>query len=143
MKRILTILMMLMLTFAALNFTACGDDEEAWGGNIVGTWKTDIWGDGSEYDYIQFREDGTYIEVDVEMWDWDGKEHTEIDYGTWRTADGNLYVEESGNDPVVCKYRVSGNKLTIQYPENLGLFIDIKLVYVRVSSSVIEKYLTE
>lgn len=155
-----------MVIWAAIpmTFISCGDDEDdedVSGGNIVGTWQSDLAEDiGSIYeDYyenvqglVQFKNDGTYINVSVIVWkdDWVeafGGPKEEIDYerGTWKTSGDKIYMtctessdpEDTIGETDVCTYQVKGKKLTVTTTRG----IIITTTFTRVSDSMIQKYL--
>ena len=113
MKKYYSVLVMLAMMVAALSFTACGGDDDEddggnSGGNVVGTWVADaqkelgieIEGTSSTH-YIQFKADGTMIDVDVNSYDrsvwgeYTPDDEVIVERGTWKTADGKLYMTDS------------------------------------------------
>lgn len=102
MKKLYSTIMLLAIMVAALSLTACGgsDDDEngdVYSSFIVGTWSVTSgqgWGgytgDG-EAEYLQFKSDGTYINVQFD----DGLYITK---GTWRATDTELIMKETEGD---------------------------------------------
>lgn len=153
MKKIYSTIMMLAMMFAALSFTACSSDDDGnkggSGGNVVGTWMCDAQKElgfevegTSSIDYIQFKEDGTMISVNLTIYDekvwgeYTPKDEVYVEYGTWKTSDGKLYMTDSEGTNIAT-YSVSGNKLTM----NSTSGIIVKITYNRVSDNSIEKYI--
>lgn len=140
-ERLMAAVLLLTATFA---LGGCSDDDEGVvEGSIVGTWKCtslkeaeDLFGQ----QYVQFREDGTYIEVDItddyvvdgEVL-WEGE--VEILRGRW-TQDGTS-IHVSGPDIVSIDTQITNltdTRLTLTT-------VGIPLSYVRVDDSEIEQYL--
>ena len=90
--------MMLAMMVAALSFTACGgdDEEDEFIDNssfVVGTWSINTvegWGLEAEVEteYIQYKSDGTYIDVQLD----DG---LYISKGTWKISGTDLIMKET------------------------------------------------
>ena len=96
MKKLYSPIMLLAMMVAALSLTACsGDDEDIIGDSslLVGTWSVTYaqgWGHESddEHEYIQFKSNGTYINVQFD----DGLYITE---GTWRATGNKIIMKET------------------------------------------------
>ena len=136
-------LMVMLLALLTVGFTACSDDDEPKGADIVGTWQYDH-PDDEEYDdydlYYQFTKDGKFHQV------W--KDHVEYYYGrpsvivyhgTYTVSGKKLIVTYDSDpnsdytEPSGCEYSVQGDKLKLlggEYP-----------TFIRVEDSVIEPYL--
>ncbi len=133
MKKYLIYLLVLLSIFT---FTSCGDDEPSGGnGDLIGTWQeddefTNVFNDVFDYDtyhFIQFRKDGTYIEIDV-------FDEVEVMKGTWtRKGDKILATNEHASSSITI---VSITKNTL-----VTSAFGIEQTYKRVSDSTIDKYL--
>ena len=103
MKKYFSFLAFILMGALSLSVVSCGDDDEedfSGGGNIIGTWSTDLASDISKQldddDYItnmeqyyQFKNDGTFTEVlattysdDWVKWFNEDKQEIEIERGT-------------------------------------------------------------
>lgn len=138
MERLMAAVLLLTTMFA---LSGCSDDEGSGSvdGNLVGTWKctsledaVEIWGD----QYLQFREDGVFIEVDVTpaLGAWDEAE-TEVMRGRWKQNGTSLRI--SGGD-----FSPSTSEITELTDTQLTLVtMGIPLSYKRVDDAEIEPYL--
>ena len=149
----------MMMAVMTLGLTACGndDDDEPDGGDIVGTWSCDLSREmidamddiysGGE-DLMQFKKDGTYVEVSVlnftKEWadmfadddDFQNPE-IEIDRGTYTVSGDKLTLYYSDGEKEVCTYKIKGKTMTVT--TTYGLVFG--MTFTRVSDSKIEKYL--
>ena len=143
----------------AAGLTACGNDsnDEPEGGDIVGTWSNDLGQEiinvmddiySSGEDLIQFRNDGTYVEVSVLHFtkDWadlfaddeDFKNpEIEIERGTYTVSGDKLTLYHSDGGKDVCTVSIKGKSMTVT--TTIGLIISG--TFTKVSDSVINKYL--
>lgn len=138
-----------LLAVMSVTLMSCGDDnDEPSGGNIVGTWESDLskfaveeldeFYEGGEQ-LMQFRSDGTMTNVTLKIFKdkWveamGGKEEFEITHDTWH-IDGNKVITSKVG---TYEYKVKGNKLTLT--PTSGIIIPV--TFTRVSDSRIEKYL--
>ena len=138
--------------------TACGDDsDEPDGVDIVGTWSSDLAQEminamediySSGEDIIQFRKDGTFVEVSVlhftKEWadfyanDEDFKNpEIEIDHGTYTISGDKLTLDFDDGEKDVCTFKIKGKSMTVT--TSYGLIISA--TFTKVSDSVINKYL--
>jgi len=148
----------MMMAVFTTGLTACGDDsDEPEGGDIVGTWSSDLGQEiinamdgiySSGEDLIQFKEDGTYVEVSVlnftKEWadfcadDEDFKNpEIEIDRGTYTISGNTLTLYYSDGTKEVCTVNIKGKSMTVT--TTYGLIIST--TFTKVSDSVINKYL--
>lgn len=141
-------LSMIWFVILLLSLTGCSDDEGTTEGNLVGTWRCtvmdgnplfgDFFGDGEQY--LQFKADGTFIEVDI-YYDYyvDGKlvyeGETEVLRGKW-VRSGDKITLSGGGEPTVT-YEIT--KLTDSIFH--VLCFGITMTYDRVDDSAIEPYL--
>ena len=139
MKKLYSTIMLLAMMVAALGFTACGDDDEDDGGSgyssfLVGTWQVedeDSYAD--EVEYVQFKSNGTYINV---QYDEDGLYITK---GTWKVSDNELTMKETDGEWKGTSFTYTilskgQSKLTLS-------MLGITSTLTKVSDSVIERYL--
>lgn len=162
MKKYFSFLAFILMGALSLSIVSCGDDDEedfSGGGNIIGTWSTDLASDISKQldddDYItnmeqyyQFKNDGTFTEVlattysdDWVKWFNEDKQEIEIERGTWKISNGLLYIiyEDNFTDYSnnTYKYSVKGNKLTLT--STSGIILSV--TFTRIPDSTIDKYL--
>lgn len=122
--------------FATMTFslTSCGDDDEPSVGSIVGTWEIfdePTANGGILYaQLVQFKNDGTYVEVFIDK--------DEIDFvsGDW-VLDGNSLTMTAHRIPIPTTSKIE--KLTNK--ELVITTFSAKLTYTKVADSEIEKYL--
>lgn len=145
MKKIYSTIMMLAMMVAALSFTACSSDDDndskETNSDLVGTWSVQSvegWGMSEDdfYDYMQFRSDGTYIEVQE---DEDAEKGYTVDKGKWTVSNNKivLYVEVgvlAGSTFSFDIVKKEKDKITVSM---WGLSSHL----IRVSDDIIEKYL--
>lgn len=122
------ILYALMLVLGMSVLSSCS--KEGNGTSIVGTWEyTESWY-GEEYAaYFQFKDNGTYVSVDVDNYLSDDF-RSYVDYGTWSLSEDTLILDDADEFPVL--------ELT---KDSLTLVLWDKVTFKRVSDSVIKKYL--
>ena len=158
MKKYYYLLVAMLMAVTTLGLTACGDDnDEPDSGDIVGTWSCDLSREMIEAmddiytsgeDLIQFRNDGTFVEVSVlyftnewaEMFsDDEDFQNPEvlIDRGTYTISGDQLTMFYGDGEKEVCTYKVKGKSLTVT--STYGIVIG--MTFTRVSDSRIEKYL--
>ena len=137
--------MVMLLTLLTVGFTACSDDDEPKGADIVGTWQYDHPDDEEyvDYDlYYQFTKDGKFHQVwksHDESYGY-GKSNLIVFHGTYTVSGTKLIVTLDSKPnydlylcPSECEYSVQGDKLKLlggEYP-----------TFIRVEDSVIEPYL--
>ena len=140
MSKLYSTIMMLAMMVAALSFTACGDDDDDEDdvntSALVGTWKVI-----EEESYIQFKNGGSFIVVDV----YDVKD------GTWKETDNTLLLNfENGTVLQICIVSISNKYLTYKVLSAYHLSNPSDVIYVadgittkleRVTDSAIEEYL--
>lgn len=138
-----------------------GGDDPGQGDSIIGTWQArfsedvaEIWDDCYEelHAYYQFKNDGTYVYVDVSILtdEWveafgGPKEEIYIDRGIWNTSGDKLFItltesndpEEEIGDTGMGYYKVDGDILILTALSG----IVISLTFDRVPDSTIQKYL--
>ena len=139
MKKLYSTFMLLAMMVAALSLTACGGDDDEIGGNssfLIGTWSVTSgqgWGfesDG-EAEYLQFKSDGTYINVQFD----DGLYITK---GTWRATDTELVMKETEGDILgTYTYKILNHTQTSITLEMWGITANL----TKVPDSTIDKYL--
>lgn len=145
MKRIYSMMMMLSMMVAALSFTACSsddDDDNSSGGysEFVGTWSYQSstgWTDEVDFFkpvdfwYIQFKSDGTLIEVQEDSSEAQGYA---VEYGKWTVSNNKLTVQIVGITATYDVITKESNQMT------LAIWGET-LYFTKVSDSVIQKYL--
>ena len=144
MKKYIYLLMVMLLPLLTVGFTACSDDDEPKGDDIVGTWQYDHPDDEDvvvDYDlYYQFTKDGKFYIVWKYYETWIGRPNFIVYHGTYTVSGNKLIVTydrapESDYlpEPLESKYSVKGDKLK---------FLDgDKPTFTRVDDSVIQPYL--
>lgn len=117
------------LPFAVSSCSSNDDDDLS--SDLVGTWKeTDALSTALSYTvYVQFKKDGTYIEVDCFNGDADVSE------GTWVRNGSTVTI--SGGDFVKTETTIKKLTSTSLVMSTLG----IETTYVKVSDAEIEQYL--
>lgn len=141
MKKQLNFILLAVMAVFSITFVSCGNDDDEPNSAFVGTWHTERV-DGSlepfteGITYTQLRSDGTYVEVDVDEEDDNAYEVTN---GTWSVSDNKLTATATtgiiSGIPVTYEIKkVEGDKITLS-------FLGTAVYLVRVSDSVIEKYL--
>lgn len=117
-------------------FTSCGDDEPSGdNGDLIGTWQeddefTNVFNEVFDYEtyhFIQFKKDGTYIEVDV-------LNEVEVIKGTWTRNGNTIYATNEGGTTKTTIVSLTKNTLVTS---TLG----IEQTFKRVNDNVINKYL--
>ncbi len=131
MKKYIYSLMAILLALLTVGFTACSDDDEPEGSDIVGTWSyvADLPGDFAIL--LQFTKDGKFHEVI-------NSTLVSPSHGTYTVSGHKLYLTyilENDTATVEYDYSVQGDKLML-YVEGQG-----PTTFTRVSDSVIEPYL--
>lgn len=141
MKKQLNFILLAVMAVFSITFVSCGNDDDEPNSAFVGTWHTERV-DGSldpfteGITYTQLRSDETYVEVDVDEEDDNAYEVTN---GTWSVSDNKLTMTATtdiiSGIPVTFEIKkVEGDKITLS-------FLGTTVYLVRVSDSVIEKYL--
>lgn len=117
-------------------FTSCGDDEPSSGnGDLIGTWQeddefTNAFNNVFDYEtnhFIQFKKDGTYIEIDV-------LDEVEVIRGTWTREGNTIYATNEHASSTTTIVSITKNIL-------VTTTFGIQQTFKRVSDSVIDKYL--
>ena len=145
MKKYIFSLMVMLLALFTVGLTACSNDDEPKGADIVGTWQYNHPDDeeNDDYDlYYQFTKDGKFHLV------WKshdessgyGKRSFFVYHGTYTVSGKKLIITFDPDpkynpdpEPSECEYSVQGDKLMLlggEYP-----------TFIRVEDSVIEPYL--
>ena len=140
MKKLLSIFCGLLIASLSMTFVSCSDDDEAKGGDIVGTWKEKSFDAIGITNYLQLRADGTAVSIGIydDEWSWvlDEDEKVVVDYGKWsKNGDNITFIddENEGNSTATIV------KLT---SNELGLSVTgVTIYYNRVSDSEVDKYL--
>lgn len=131
-------LIYLLAIISIFTFTSCGDDEPSSGNSdLIGTWQeddefTDVFNDVLDYEtyhFIQFKKDGTYIEVDV-------FDEVEVIKGTWTRKGNTIYATNEHASSSSKIVSITKNTLVTS---TLG----IEQTYKRVDDSIINKYLND
>lgn len=156
MKRYYSLLLLIMMAVVTLGLTACGsdDNDEPEGGDIVGTWSSDLskeiveamsdfYSSGEEL--IQYRSDGTFVSVFAytlkpewaELFDDDEDHVVEVERGKYTTNGNKITLVYSDGKKEIDTFSVKGNTLTMTTTAG----IIITATFTRVSDSEIEKYL--
>ena len=140
MKKLYSTIMMLAMMVAALSLTACGGDEEDIIGDssfLVGTWSVTHaqgWGfesDDDEPEYLQFKSNGTYINVQFD----DGLYITK---GNWSATDTEIIMKETEGDILgTYTYKILNHTQTSITLEMWGITANL----TKVPDSTIDKYL--
>ena len=132
MKRYFYALVVAVFATMSLAVTGCSkDDDGDTGGSVVGTWKVetmkasdDYW----QYDYYDFKEDGTYKHAMVIRFM--GKTDVEVDSSTWSKAGNQITID---GDTGTIKTLNSSTMVV-----SLGVF---EITYKRCSADEMQKYL--
>ena len=139
MKKFFNLFYAALFAVLAISLTACSNDDEPDGGDIVGTWKnvSEIASAMGTTQYIRFESDGNYYEVNImpDGYPWYGE--VEVSKGNWRKNGNSLTI--SGEDFIKTTSSIktlTNKKLVI---ETIGLSQE----YKKVDNSVIDKYLDE
>ena len=159
MKKLLYFMAFAVLTVFSLAIVSCGDDDNDVidGGNhsIIGTWKCDltdranVHGYGVEeyhlYYYSQFKEDGTYVDVNVSYRKYSEElkesypelEKTTVEFivrGTYKVK-GNKLIGTTDGNTSSAKIEVSDNTLILNNK------IGETWIYTKVDDTEIDEYL--
>ena len=143
MKKYIYLLMVMLLPLLTVGFTACGNDDEPKGADIVGTWQYNHPDDEVYVDYdlfYQFTKDGKFHIVTKFHEMSYGRRNFVVYHGTYTVSGKKLIVtydydpkSDHNPEPSECEYSVQGDKLKLlggEYP-----------TFIRVEDSVIEPYL--
>ena len=142
MKKYIYSLMVMLLALLSVGFTACGNDDEPKGADIVGTWQHDH-PTGNWDVYYQFSKDGKFDYVwKTNMATAQGLVPTVVvAYGTYTVSGKKLIVTLDSNPktdlylcPSECEYSVQGDKLKLLLGEDEHTF-------TRVNDNVVHPYL--
>lgn len=143
MKRITYLWTLVLAAIMAFTFTACGDDDDeptTTKSDFVGTWSLqEATGYGEsvdDFEYLQLKSDGTYIDVQE---DEDEAKGYTVDYGNWTASDSKLTLQIStgvlkGTSISYDIIQKDKNRITV------SLF-GVTAYLVKVSDSTIDKYL--
>lgn len=139
MKKYLYQFMVALSAFLSFTFVACSDDDDALSSDdIVGTWKWDSFGADAAEDffgeqYIQFRADGQYIEVNLDGFGSEGE--VDVIRGQWKQSGNTITVSGNGIPTTTTEIaELSDTKLKL-------VTLGVPMSYNRVSDSEIEQYL--
>ena len=145
MKKYLSFIAFAMLAVFSLSFVSCSsDDDESEptenSSDIIGTWYDDYDND-DDFSYIQFKSDGTFIDVESSE---DAEKGYWVQRGKWSISGDKLMMKvTSSDDPfdiwvgTTLTYdiiKIEKNKLTMSLWGITGTL-------VRVSDDAIQKYL--
>lgn len=147
MKKNISAMMVFSMMVALFSFSACSDDDKDESNGFIGTWKCVLSDQLIEADevkttnYLQFKENGTYISVTV--YEFNLKElgtntrnEWAVQSGTWKVSGNIIYSLIDGVSDEVT-YNVSGNQLTLKSKTGFTT----PHTYSRVADSEIDKYL--
>src|SRR5574344_1068947 len=140
----MTLAVVAVTSLFLVSCSSSDDNNSVGGGNIVGTWKWDSFNSDETEEffgeqYVQFKSDGTFIEVDIGGSGSD-KGKVEIMRGQWEKTDNIITIRtidaSSANNPTTQTEisKLTETDLTI-------ITLGITMSYKRVSDSDIEKYL--
>ena len=139
MKKFYYALMIMLMALVSLGFTACSDDDEPNGADIVGTWQYNHPDDEEQiidYDlFYQFTKDGKFHRVTVFHEPSYGRRNYVVSYGTYVVSGTKLIITFDGDEVVTTEgyYSVRGDILIF-----LG---GDEPTFTRVEDSIIEPYL--
>ena len=143
MKKYIYSLMVMLLALLNVGLTACSDDDEPKGADIVGTWQYNHPDDEEivDYDiYYQFTKDGKFHYVWKSHELYYGSANFVVYHGTYTVSGKKLIVTmdphsifDLYDEPSVCEYSVQGDRLKL-----LG---GDEPTFTRVDGSVIQPYL--
>ena len=143
MKKYIYSLMVMLLALLSVGFTACGNDDEPKGADIVGTWQHDH--PAGNWDvYYQFSKDGKFDYVwKTNMVTAQGSVPTVVvANGTYTVSGTKLIVTLDSNPktddlylcPSECEYSVQGDKLKLLLGEDQPTF-------TRVNDNMVHPYI--
>ena len=130
----------MLLTLVSVGVASCGDDkDEPVNSDIVGTWQVNaIDEDGEAYEnLVQFTKNGKWHSVDIH-YEFDEVD-VDVEHGSYSVSGNKImvtYTDYGHSITQTFTYEVKGNKLMLSYMD-----YPVVLTYIRVSDSVIEKYL--
>ena len=135
--------MVMLLALLSVGLTACSNDDEPKGADIVGTWQYNHPDDEEivDYDmYYQFTKDGKFHYVWKSHELYYGRANFVVYHGTYTVSGKKLIVTmdphsifDLYDEPSVCEYSVQGDRLKL-----LG---GDEPTFTRVDGSVIQPYL--
>lgn len=145
MKKYIKFMAFAIMAASCLTFVSCGDDDYEGESDFVGTWSTqrvEGWGysvvmDDSDFEYMQLKSDGSYIDVKADEYEDEGYN---VSYGKWSVSNNKLNLKVSTPSEMkgtLLSYEIINkgkNKMTLS-------MLGITSYLVKVSDSVIEKYL--
>ena len=132
MKKCYYLLMVMLMALVSVGVTACGDDDEPNGSDIVGTWAYTSNMDGGFAILLQFTKDGKFHHVI-------NSTLVSPSPGTYTVSGHQLFLTynfETETSTVKYDYSVQGDKLMLYTPDGDG-----SATFIRVKDSVIEPYL--
>ena len=133
MKKYIYSLLVLLLPILAVGFTACSDDDEPEGADIVGTWQYDNPDETANFDlFYQFTKDGKFHQVTKFHEPSYGRPNYFVHSGTY-VVSGKKVITTFDGVTTESDYLVKGNKLMF-----LG---GDEPTFTRVDDSIIEPYL--
>ena len=137
MKKFIGFMVVALFATMTLSLASCkNDSDEPESNDIVGTWKDNTYADMGMIEYLQFKADGTVVEVQVRdnsdlPWVENG---AEVYYGKWSRKDNKLTLVINGESTVYTIVKLTSNEL--------GLSVMGFTSYCeRVPDSEINKYL--
>ncbi len=142
MKKQINFILLAVMAVFSITFVSCGNDDDEPDSAFVGTWHTErVDGSLEPYTegitYTQLRSDGTYVEVYVDEED---ENAYEVTHGTWDVSDNELTMTAT-TDIVMAGIPVTYEVKKIEKDKITLSFLGTTVYLVRVSDSVIEKYL--
>ena len=141
MKKCSYSLVVLLVALMAVGFTACGDDDEPKGADIIGAWELDSDVDGDFTVFFQFTKDGKFHYVQKYLDAEDGMPDHITFHGKYAISGRKLTITFNPNpllgdeiETFECDYSVQGDRLML-------LTGGETITFTRVKASTIEPYL--
>ena len=141
MKKCSYSLVVLLVALMAVGFTACSDEDEPKGADIIGTWELDSDVDGDFTVFFQFTKDGKFHYVQKYLDAEDGMPDHITFHGKYAISGRKLTITFNPNpllgdeiETFECDYSVQGDRLML-------LTGGETITFTRVKASVIEPYL--
>ena len=142
MKRCFYSLVVLLVALMAVGFTACGDDDEPKGADIIGTWQYDHPDEAEDFEvFFQFTKDGKFHYVQKYLDAEDGMPDHITFHGKYAVSGRKLTITFDPNpllgdeiDTLEWDYSVQGDRLML-------LSGGETITFIRVEDSAIQPYL--